>query len=234
MQDMRRYALLAALTLGAGLALAGCRSDPAVAAYVGGDKITEAQVDHLVANAKALEQTPEPTASAPAQTQTSQLSRSSVVTVLVLGKVCAQLQAKQGFKPQPIGAERASQIGGVPPTSEFATELDKTYSCLSAIPISQSAQPTDAELHDIYDRAKVKGLVNVPFDQIKAQIAGDQTVQRAIAVNRVLDGMVTDGDVRVNPRYRPMEFTISDLGTGEPLIVLTMGEPASDAVHDAS
>ena len=231
MPPTRRYALLAALTLGAGLALAGCRSDPAVAAYVGSDKITEAQVDHLIANAQALEPTPGPTSSAPAQAQTSQLSRTSVVTVLVLGRVCAQLQAKQGFTPQPIGAERASQIGGVPPGSDFATELDKTYSCLSAIPISQTSE---AELQDIYDRAKAKGLVNVPFARIKAQLAADQTIQRAIAVNRVLDGMVSDGDVRVNPRYRPMEFTISDLGTGEPLVVLTMGEPASDAVHNAS
>jgi hypothetical protein len=231
MQSARRYALLAALTLGAGLALTGCRSDPAVAAYVGGDTITEAQVDALIADAHAAgKQTP---AAASPGTQASQLSRSSVVTILVLGKVCDQLKAKQHFTPQPIGAERAGQIGGVPATSKYALELDKTYSCLSAVPIPPNAQPTDAEIRDIYDRAKAKGLVNAPYDQIKAQIAGDQTVQQAIAVNRTLDSMVSDGDVRVNPRYRPMEFTISDLGTNEPLVVLTMGEPASDAVRDA-
>jgi hypothetical protein len=231
MQSARRYALFAALVLGAGLVLAGCRSDPAVAAYIGSDKITEAQVDALIADAQAVQKQNPPSASP--GTQSSTLSRSSVVTILVLGKVCDQLKAKQGFTPQPIGAERAGQIAGVPANTKYAIELDKTYSCLSAVPIPPGSQPTEAEVQDIYDRAKAKGLVNAPFSQIKAQIAGDQTVQQAIAVNRTLDSMVSDGDVRVNPRYRPMEFTISDLGTGEPLVVLTMGEPASDAVRDA-
>ncbi len=241
--------VVAVLTLGAGLALTGCQSDPGVAAYVGSENITEAQVDQIFDNAQALkteaaaqqaaagpqpsaQPTPAPTPAPFASASEVKPSRSDVVTTLVLANVCAKLQAEQGFASTDITPEQIAAVDQVPPNSDYARERAKMYSCLAGIPVTSAAAPTDAELQQIYDRAKAKGLVEVPLSQIKDQLAADTGLQQAVAVNRTLTKMVNDGDVRVNPRYRPMEFTVSDLGSGEPLVVLQMGEPASDAVRD--
>jgi hypothetical protein len=48
----------------------------------------------------------------------------------------------------------------------------------------------------------------------------------------MLTDLVKDADVRVNPRYRPMEFRVSDLGSGEPLVIAVVGDAGSDAVRD--
>src|SRR5688572_15259376 len=47
MQRTRRMALLAVLALAGGLVLAGCRSEPKVAAYVGGTRYTVADVSAM-------------------------------------------------------------------------------------------------------------------------------------------------------------------------------------------
>jgi hypothetical protein len=214
------------LAVGVGLILAGCRSSPTVAAYVGGSSITEAQVDGVLANARAA---------LGAEPGTQPPGRSAVVTTLVLDKVCHAEQAKRGFSPNPIGVEQIKQLEKVPADSDYARARSSVYSCLAGVPIPDTGtQPSDAELRDIYDRAKAKGLVRVPFEQIREQLAADPGVQQALAVNRELTSLVQHGDVTVNPRYRPMEFPISDLGSGQTLIVLPVGEPPSDAVHDAS
>ncbi len=232
------YAAVALLTLG--LVASGCQSDPEVAAYVGSESITEAQVDQVYNNAQALKReagapTPAPTQASPepyASAMESKPSRSDVVTTLVLTRVCADLQARQGFPSTEISPEQIAAVDQVPASSDYARERAKMYSCLAGVPVTSAATPTDAELQDIYDRAKAKQLVTVPLSQIRDQLAADTGLQQAVAVNRVLTQMVAEGDVRVNPRYRPMEFTVSDLGSGEPLVVLEMGEPASDAVRD--
>jgi len=239
--------VVAVLTLGAGLAVTGCQSDPGVAAYVGSENITEAQVDQIFDNAQAIKAeeaakraaaTPQPSAQpqatpAPfASASEVKPSRSDVVTTLVLAKVCADLQSTQGFASTDITPDQIAAVDQVPPTSDYARERAKMYSCLAGIPVTSATAPTDAELQEIYERAKAMGLVEVPLSQIKDQLAADAGLQQAVAVNRTLTKMVNDGDVRVNPRYRPMEFTVSDLGSGAPLVVLQMGEPASDAVRD--
>jgi hypothetical protein len=213
------------LAVGVGLVLAGCRSSPTVAAYVGSTAISEAQVDTVIANARAA---------AAAEPGTAPPSRSAVVTTLVLDRVCHSEQAKRGFADNPISVDQIRQLENVPANSDYATARSSVYSCLAGVPVSDAGAASQAELRDIYDRAKAKGLVSVPFEQIKAQLAADSGVQQALAVNRELTALVQHGDVTVNPRYRPMEFPISDLGSGQTLIALPVGEPPSDAVHDAS
>jgi hypothetical protein len=214
---------VAALALGCGLALAGCESDPGIAAYVGSAKITEAEVDRLVNEAAAK---------AAGQQGLSAPTRSDVVVTYVLGKLCSERQAREGFAGQAVTRDQIQQIDSVSKDSAYAELRAITYTCLSGLPNPGQVQPTDADLQDIYDRAQAKGLVQVPLDQIRDQLAADASVQQAIAVKRTLSDLVKGADVRVNPRYRPMEFRVSDLGSGEPLVIAVIGDPGSDAVLD--
>jgi hypothetical protein len=214
-----------ALALGCGLALTGCEADPGIAAYVGSEKITEAEVDRLVADAAAK---------SAGQQGLSAPSRSDVVITYVLGKVCTERQARDGFTGQAVSRDQIQQVDSVPKDSAYAELRSGTYSCLSGLPNTANAEPTEADLQDIYDRAQAKGLVQVPLDEIRGQLAADANVRQAIGVKRMLTELVKDADVRVNPRYRPMEFRVSDLGSGEPLVIAVVGDAGSDAVRDIS
>jgi hypothetical protein len=212
-----------ALALGGGFALAGCEADPGVAAYVGAETITEADVDRYVGDA---------TTKAAGKQGLSAPSRSDVVITYVLGKLCSQRQAREGFTGQPVSPDQIQQIDSVPKDSDYAEMRSATYTCLSGLPNPGQAQPTEEDLQDIYDRAQAKGLVQVPLAEIRNQLADDASVRQAIAVKRMVADLVKGADVRVNPRYRPMEFRVSDLGSGEPLVIAVVGDPGSDVVRD--
>jgi hypothetical protein len=211
------------LALGCGLALTGCQADPGVAAYVGSERLTEAEVDRYVEDAAAK---------SAGQQGLSAPSRSDVVITYVLGKVCGERQAREHFTGQPVSRDQIQQIDSVPKDSTYAELRSNTYTCLSGMPNAGGADPTDADLQDIYDRALAKGLVQVPLSEIRSQLAADAGVRQAIGVKRMLTDLVKDADVRVNPRYRPMEFRVSDLGSGEALVIAVVGDAGSDAVRD--
>jgi hypothetical protein len=215
----------AVLVLGAALALVGCADDPDVAAYVGDERLAESEVDRLIADA---------TAKAAGRQGVGAPSRSDVVITHVLGRLCADRQAKDGFPGREVTVAQISEIDSVPADSGYAQLRASTYTCLSGMPVANAVLPTDADLQDIYDRAVSKGLLDVPLSEIRDQLAADPSVQQAIAVKRMLTDLVDAGDVRVNPRYRPMEFRVSDLQTGQALIVAVVGEPGSDAVRDVA
>src|SRR5215470_4227676 len=99
-----RLALLAVVAL-AGLALTACQRDPSIAATVGSDKITEDQVDAIIADAQHNRPTPSPAVSPGASPSPSpapslgpvQINRADVVRYLVLDKMCAADQARRHF-----------------------------------------------------------------------------------------------------------------------------------------
>jgi hypothetical protein len=223
MQPVAARRAILALALGGAVALTGCESDPGIAAYVGTETITEADVDRLVQDAEAK---------VAGQEGLSAPSRSDVVITYVLGKLCADRQARDGFSGQPVSRDQIQQIDSVPRDSAYAELRSITYTCLSGLPSPGQAQPTDPELQDIYDRAQARGLVQVPLAEIRDQLLQDAGVRQAIGVKRMLTGLVEGAELRVNPRYRPMEFRVSDLGSGVALVVAVVGEAGSDAVRD--
>src|SRR5687767_6237410 len=133
MQRVRRLAPVVAVALLGGVVLAGCRSAPDVAAYVGSERVTEEQVDDIIDNfnagqaAPATPASPGPADSAPAR----QLSRTEVVTTLVLQQVCDELKAKKGFTVTPVPADQVASQEGLPPNSAYAKSRADLWSCLT-------------------------------------------------------------------------------------------------------
>jgi hypothetical protein len=213
-----------ALALVGGLLLTGCQDSPTVAAYVGSEQITEARIDQLVDEVEAK---------TAGQENVGAPTRAAVVMTVVLDKVCENKQAQEKFPDRAMTDQERQQIAPVAGVEYFTIRLN-AFSCLYGIPNPAGIAPTDEELRDIYDRAAVKGLINLPYAEVKDRIAALQEVPPAIGTKRMITEMMAGADIRVNPRYRPLEFIVSDLGSGQPLVVALVGDAGSDAVRDVS
>ncbi|WP_026274785.1 hypothetical protein [Salinispora tropica] len=232
---MRARRLVAAASLVVGLvALSGCRTEPGVAAYVGDQNITENTVDSLLdelRESSASTETPELGGPGP------QLpSRSEVVGTLVLGEVCDQASADQGYQPrervEPV--QVAGQLG-LPPESEYVRQLAALYTCLSGLPMGDSVAPTEQELAEVIAAGRTAGVIpaDTPDDVVAGQLDGPQ-LREGLASRRVLAEAAGEYDVTVNPRYRPLEFPVLSFSPGVAAVSVLLGEPGSDAVTDVS
>lgn len=204
-----------ALAAFAGLALAGCRTDPAIAAYVGDTTFTEEQVGSLVASGG------------------QGLTREMVVETLVLGQTCRNFAAEKGFQPNAQYGQEALANERIDPNTAFGKERAAMWSCIRATPES-AAKVTDEDLQYVYDRLEAAGALRegATFELVKPQLAGDEQVSGSLAFRRLWLDAAAEQDISVNPRYRALSYPILS-NSGTVLIELTLGQPANDAVENA-
>jgi hypothetical protein len=242
MQRARRLASLAVVVAVGALGLAGCKSAPGVAAYVGDQKITEKRVDDILADVKnklaAVKQpasqaspsaaaTPTPTPTPP--------GREMIVSTLVLNTVCDRLAAERGTKFTTVDINQVAQAELLPAASTYVVERTKLFSCLGGVETGGSAAPTEAELREIYDRGKAAGAIpkDQTFEQIAPQLDGTQ-LRSALAAKHTFTDGVAKYNVTVNPRYRPLELPLLSFSGSAAAVSVPIGQPASDAVHNLS
>jgi hypothetical protein len=241
-----RLALLAVAAL-AGLALSACQPrDPSVAASVGSDKITESQVDAVLADAQqnrpvtAPSASPAPGEPSPGEPSASPLGpvaidRADVVRYLVLDKMCTADQARRHFASQEGGqTQEVADSLQISPNSQFAKLVGHMSACLAGETANVApVTPTDDEVSEVYDRA-VAGGIQVPS---KEELKADENVQHAIAIKRTLQDQAKVQGVSVNPRYRALEVTllngqkeVNGQAVAVPVVVATLGQP-TDAIE---
>jgi hypothetical protein len=228
-----RLVLVAAVAMLGGLTLSGCQRDPAVAARVDGEVITEAQVDQIFNDSPPQTlASASPTSGPAAPSGSAGITRADVVKTLVLDKLCENLRAKEQFRVAAVTPDQIAARDNVAATSPYAIQEAKTESCVSgAVATATPAKPTDEEVIDIYNRAKAAGIVDKPLSEIKEGLSADSGVQQYIGLKHALDRVIKSGSIELNPRYRGLDFALNDLGTGIPLIVSTMGGHGSDAIQ---
>jgi hypothetical protein len=231
-----RLALLAVAAL-AGLALSACQRDPSIAASVGSEKITETQVDGVIADAQQDRPAPAPAApGAPSPTLAPvAIDRADVVRYLVLDKMCTADQARRHFQTQDSG--QTGQVANslaISPNSQFAKLVGHMSACLAGETADVApVTPTDDEVSEVYDRA-VAGGIQVPG---KAELKTDASVQHAIALKRTLQDQAKAQGVSVSPRYRALEVTllngqkeVAGQAVAVPVVVATLGQ-STDAIQ---
>jgi hypothetical protein len=222
------------------LGTAACQSNPQVAAYVNGEAISEDEVDAIIDNARvtgaAADAEMEKAAGQPldASQKTMIPTRTEVVSALILDRVCAAQQVREGFESTPISADQVAQSFRLAPDAQLTAIEARKFGCLNgAISVAPvTAAPTEAEIRVIYDRAAAANLLQegATFELVGPQLASDAGVRQVLARKSAIDALVGNGGLVVNPRYRPIELTISDLQTGVPLVVSTVGQPGNNAV----
>jgi hypothetical protein len=227
MQRARRLTSVAAIAAAGVLAVAGCRSAPGVAAYVGDHKITEERVTAVVDDAK------EKIGDNP---QLRPPARSAVVSTLVLNEVCKRVTADKGLAPKSqVTPEQVSQAFGLPETATYTRETAAFYTCLSGLPSGQPAPPTAEELADIVARGKAAGALppDMTVQQAATQLDGEQ-LRSALVTRKAIADAVAGYNVTVNPRYRPLEFPILRFKEDVAAVSVPLGEEDSGAVIDRS
>jgi len=203
MPRVRRLALVAVLAVLGGLALAGCRSEPGVAAYVGGTRITDAQVDAM---ATQIRDHRPPGA--------SKDFRAQVLTYMVQRELMAAALADRGIMPPPVSdddLEAVAKNNGLDPQVRFvrtAVEadlyLDKAAEAYLK-GLSQPPAPTEADQREAYSRLQATGQLP-PFEDVRQFFTAD-VMGAAIARRTAVADSVKRHPVRLSPRYDGFAFT---------------------------
>ncbi|MBV1849648.1 hypothetical protein [Catellatospora tritici] len=212
---MRRLTAAAGIAT-ALLALAACRSNPDVAAYVGDQQFTEERVTQLLDQMKAQQ---------PGADPSSLPNRTQVVQLLVLDQLCQRVNK----------AAAPTQAPAQPNTPELLTISQRVQTCNESLQ-ADPVQPTEADLREVYDNGVAVGAI-VPadpeqsFDKLKDRLGAGGEVAAALGKRKVLADAAKAADVSVNPRYRSLRFPLLSFQQG-PAISAILGQPASNAVVD--
>jgi len=197
------------------LGTSACRSAPDVAAYVGDRAITEARVTELIDGLMAAMQSAGQNGQRP--------DRAQVVNLLVGNEVCERARAKTGFPVEPPQLE--------PGLDELRTIGQQTAACMQAMPIGKPAEPSEAEIREVFDAGVRLNMFEAgSFDQQRQQLLEGGQLADAVARRKVLAAAVADADVKINPKYHPMEFALLSWQQGPAFSLrLTRQSPVVDA-----
>lgn len=225
---VRVLALVAALTCGF---LAGCRSDPTVAAYLGDGTVTIAEVGAFAADLPA----------APAQR--------GQVTGYVLGSMIIRdvgwrLVAQRGLTlSQATTADAVAQYYALPAGAPVVSLVTDTQNVLislagSVTPVEPDRDQQRAAFEALYFATGRPVSERYPFEQLQYLLNRD-SIGRMIALRRLLDEAVAASGITVNPRYAgltyglPVEVRLGQdgvLARASILVHLTVDEvPAEEA-----
>lgn len=243
MHRTRRLASIAVIAMVGAVALAGCRSEPGVAAYFGDQEITEDQVTEVIEDAKV--KLPEPSGSPDAGASPDPAlppgaeppkvpSRADVLSAILLTRLCEKFSAERGYQPQEeVPVEQVAAVVQAPADSRYARDAADLFTCLLSIPLDQSVRPTEEELADLVARARTApGVVppDTPDDAVANQLSGGQQYIQALTWKRALAQAAVDYDLTVNPRYRPLERMVLSFRGNVAAVAVPLGEAGPDTV----
>jgi hypothetical protein len=206
MQGARRTAVLAVLAVLGGLILTGCRSQPAVAAYVGGVAISNAEVERIVQDARTKVERGELGSEVHLDFA---VLRTRTVEALITRELIRQLARDTAVTlptPDYAGFASANQL---PPTFHLTRLLAEAQTDLTEIAKKASPfVPTDADRKDAFDRTTINGQsVTNPFDTVK-QFFDTPEMRQALGTRELLRVALKRHPVDVNPLYGPIEIRI--------------------------
>jgi outer membrane murein-binding lipoprotein Lpp len=247
MQRGRRLALVAVLFLVGGLALAGCRSQPGVAAYVGSKQYSVKQVEKIVKAVNkvaddrqaVLDEATRQKRQAPdtAQVPSVRTDGRAVAGLLVLDDVAARLVKEKGLRTTPIDPALVAGTFSLDVGSEYVRLWASFFANYAAIRDQAPAVPlTDEQVHRYYDAgvAAKAFRAGVAFDLARQSLANDKGAMAIFAAQGALDDAARRFNVSLNPRYGPLSmpvlFTIDQQGTQTPAS-LPAARPADAAVR---
>ena len=196
MQRARRLAFVAVLPLLGVLALAGCRSEPGVAAYAGSTKYTVEQVDALVGEVKGRLSDFGP-------------ARQLVLSWLIINDLGRAELERRHVSPKPGDVKAIEAQLGLEPGSPLAKLNSDLTAVLDGLGSSLTpVDPTEAEQREVYSHVDAGGGQLRPFEDVRDQL-GKDAIGLPIALQRELKELVVAGKVQVNPRYAPVSFPVN-------------------------
>jgi hypothetical protein len=197
--------------------LAGCRSDPSVAAYVGGARYTDARVQRIADEAhRKLQEyvdTQQSAAGASSQAVERPVTDIEVIDALVGRDVLKVLAEEKKLTPLDVDPNQIAQQEQVPPDSEYVRALvERDGYRLAILQKAPSAEPSEEDLREVYDNLvkASSGAFTGSYAEFKSTLADQDTelIGRSAAVGREVAAEAGRLDVRINPRYGSASLTL--------------------------
>jgi hypothetical protein len=223
MERVRRLATVALTVAVAVAGLAGCRSAPSVAAYVGQNQISEDRVSSVYEEARD-------NAAAADQQASPAINRKDVVDTLVGLDVMREIASQRGLSPTALDSNEVAQAIGLKANAEYVRLYGEYRGLLNAFGTSaKPAQPTTADLRDVYDRLTAGGgnPNGASFEQFSTGISAQdrQTLAQNIGLRNDLQPQIAKLHPVVNPKYGTPELPLVSAqgadGQELPLVVLS-------------
>ena len=200
MQRARRVALVAALAVLGAAVLAGCRSQPNVAAYVGDMKITEDRVNRIVDEDKAG-----------VNKGSLGTGRQEVVRWLVVGEVARRLAGERGIAIEAPDYTAMAQEAQIPPDAQVARVYGDWLVAIRALyGKAEPVQPSEQDLREIYGQLVADGSVEpgTPFEQVVGRI-DPARLAPVLGLRNMLRDAAKRYHVVINPKYRPLVLPLN-------------------------
>jgi hypothetical protein len=195
MSRIRVLALVAAL---ATTSLAGCRSDPDVAVYLGTDTVT---IDEVRAVAADLTFAP---------AQRGQVT-GYVLGSMIIREVGGRLAAQRSLPVlQQTSPDMVAQYYDLPADAQIVTLVTDTQNILLALaaavtPVAPDRDQQLAAFAALYFPSGRPVSEQYTFEQIQYLLNRD-SIGRMIALRRLLDEAVATSGITVNPRYAGLTY----------------------------
>ena len=236
---MHRLALVVVLAVLGGVSLAGCRSEPAVAAYLGATKITVAEVSAVVSSVNAVAdrraalraqaladrlaaidagKAPDdyPDVSAEVNRPTVRTDARSVLGLIYFNAIADRLVAERGLTVEVTDPSVVAGAFGLSSGDRFvqlyAAFYSKSVALLRSVP---AAEVTDHDTQRYAEALYDSGVASqdFPFEQAVQRIKADprQEIQHFTVV-RALDDVAATAGATVNPRFAPVPVPLIYFG----------------------
>jgi hypothetical protein len=213
--------------------LSACRSEPAVAAYIGDVKIADSRARAVYDEVHKALAAAQPSANgAPAR----EVTRADVVGVLIGAELLPELAKQQNATlASDIPLETYAAALQLPAKTEYTRLYVQASEYARALlpKVTSAPQPTDADLHEVFDALiNATGTTGTTFEQFKGGLSADNTkaVQTAAGLRQEIDDAATKAKLRINPRYQGASLPVlqSQLQQNGPLVRL-MSAPLAAA-----
>jgi hypothetical protein len=219
MQRARRLASVAVVAAVAVTGLSACRSQPDVAAYLAAGNISVARVQQVYNDARDKQaatdaKEPNPDPSEPAGTSKLPLTGAQVLDTLVSHQVLMTLAQRHNVQiPSPLPLSDYAQLLHLPENSQYVKLYVEVEGLQFALNQGGQGGPlTDADLNDIFERAKAQKAVD-PASTAKQFAAGlsddgKKVLGTAVALKNEVRTEINQQHFRLNPRYQAFDIPV--------------------------
>ncbi|WP_161952534.1 SurA N-terminal domain-containing protein [Actinoplanes sp. TFC3] len=251
MPRARRLASTAVVAIFAATGLSACQQSPDVAAYVGGETITQDRVeqiydqvrDELTTARQQAQQQGEANGASPGAVAplSMPIKQQDVLNTLLSLDVLRKSAQSHGIKAaaEPT-VDQVAQARNYSATWEYTKLYTETYQLRAALQGKVvPAALTEDDLRDVYQRLLAGGAADpgTSFQDFSSQLSAENKtlLETYVGLRNEMKTITADDKVKLNPRYGNQQVTLLSAqaadGKDVPLVVFTFAGDADEAPY---
>jgi hypothetical protein len=236
------FAASAAVAAGA----TACNVQPGAAAFIGGDRITQAQVDDVFQSIidapayRSVQQAPDDS-----RQQTLTNMRTSAAGALIMHELTQRVAADEHIEIPPADYATLAEQTKLPEDSKYVRlEAENTAAINTLRNAAWNTPPDDKAVREIYDslaaQASQKQLGIQPYEQAAPEIKKTPKVGQTASLRGTFQAAIKKYHLDVSPRYGQLEYPLdaftvnTQRGQLSGQLQLQLGEGSPNVVHVVS